>query len=226
MPMACGVKPSNSISFKPLPGSFIRKTVLLLTVLTSIAPSKGIESRGWRLNPSNWFTSAISAQSDGWVAQLGEGTFTRRPVSCCESKTVKRSLGNGDCVLDCRLKSGCVSARARAGVRTATATRKIMVRRINEYCSVRGVCMAVEDLQGELQGATRTIDLRRKVVNGTVKGISRAAESIHRSLTNFFLVYSPVPHHNSDRHFAFRQHIFRKKCIHEQIIAVPVADNS
>src|SRR5882724_874351 len=34
------------------------------------------------------------------------------------------------------------------------------------------------------------------------------------SLT-FFLVYSPVPHHNSDRYFSFRQHIFRKKCIHK-----------
>jgi len=59
---------------------------------------------------------------------------------------------HGDCEVDCRLKIGCVSARARAGVRSAAATRKIMARRTNEYFSLRVVCMAVEYLQGELQG--------------------------------------------------------------------------
>src|SRR5579859_831288 len=157
---------SPSASTKPLPGSCSRKTVLLLTVLTSMAPSKGMEIRGCGLNPSNWFTSVKSAQSEGLVAQLGSGTFTRKPVSCCESKTVKRSLGNGDCVVDCKLKSGCVSARARAGVRSAAATRKIMARRMNEYFSLRVGCMAVEYLQGELQRVTRTIDLQESLVNG------------------------------------------------------------
>ena len=65
--------------------------------------------------PSSWFTSVRSAQSEGLVPQLGSGTFTRKPVSCCESNTVKRSLGNGDVVVDCRLKSGCVCASASAG---------------------------------------------------------------------------------------------------------------
>jgi len=37
-------------------------------------------------------------------------------------------LGSGDVAVDCKLKSGCVSARARAGVRSAIATRKIMAR--------------------------------------------------------------------------------------------------
>src|SRR5690242_10833740 len=94
--------------------------------------------------------------------------FTRKPVSCCASNTVKRSLGNGDCVVDCRLKSGCVSARANAGVRSAVATRKIMARRMNEYFSLRVVCMAVEYLQGELQRVTKTLDLQESLVNGCV----------------------------------------------------------
>src|SRR6185312_6549549 len=152
MPITCGVKLSKSSPSSPGPGSVTRKTVLLLTVLTSMAPSNAIERRGCRLKPSSWFSSVKSAQSEGLVAQLGRGTFTRKPVSCCESNAVKRSLGKGDCEVDCRLKIGCVSARARAGVRSAAATRKTMARRRNEYFSLRVVCMAVEYLQGELQG--------------------------------------------------------------------------
>src|SRR5690349_20273210 len=165
MPMMLGVKPWKmlpSLLFWPnakADGSWTRNTVLLLTVLTSIAPSKGMERRACGLNPSSWFTSVRSAQSEGFVPQLGSGTFTRKPVRCCESNTVKRSLGNGDVVVDCRLKSGCVCASASAGVRSAIATRQIMARRINEYFSLRVVCMAVENLQGELQRVTKTLDL-------------------------------------------------------------------
>jgi hypothetical protein len=75
--------------------------------------------------------------------------------------------------------------------------------------------MAVGVPPGGVAGATRTIDLRRKVVNGTVKGISRSAESVYRNLANFLSVSSPVLHHNSDRYFSSRWRIFGKKCIHK-----------
>src|SRR5215831_8294394 len=166
MPIAFGTKPSNSRPRSPGPGKVIRNTVLLLIVPGSMAPSNGMESRGWRLKPSSWFSNVRSAQSEGRVAQLGRAMFTRKPVSCWVSKAVKRSLGNGDCELDERLKSGCVWARASAGVSRAAASSKTKMRRTNEFCSVRIVCMAVENLQGELQRVTKTIDLQESLVNG------------------------------------------------------------
>src|ERR1051326_8200562 len=166
MPITLGVKPSNSRPRNPGPGRVIRKTVLLFTVLTSMAPSNGMERRGCRLKPSSWFTSVRSAQSEGLVAQLGSGTFTRKPVSCCESKAVNRSLRKGDCVVDCKLKSGCVSAGARTGVSSTIATSTTRELRTNEYFSVRVVCIAVENLQGELLRVTKTLDLQESLVNG------------------------------------------------------------
>ena len=41
--------------------SLIRKTVLLLTVLTSIGPLNGIDSRGCRLKPSSVLRTVKSA---------------------------------------------------------------------------------------------------------------------------------------------------------------------
>src|SRR5712692_3389645 len=72
-----------------------RKTVLLLTVLTSIGPLKGIERRGCRLKPSSVLIAAKAVQSDGRSAQFGKGKFTLSPVFWLGSATVKRSLGNG-----------------------------------------------------------------------------------------------------------------------------------
>jgi len=77
------------------------------------------------------------------------------------------------------------------------------------------------NLQGELHGATRTIDLRRKVVNGTVKGISPSAESVCRTPANFFSVSSLGLRHNSDRHFSSRWRIFHRKCIHKNRSSPP-----
>jgi len=79
---------------------------------------------------------------------------------------VKRSLGNGDWLADCRLKSGCVSARANAGVSSMIATSTTRLRRTNEYFSVRVVCMAVGIPPGELQRVTKTLDLQESLVNG------------------------------------------------------------
>src|SRR5262249_46330623 len=95
------------------------------------------------------------AQSAGRVAQLGRARFTRRPVNCCPSKTVKRSLGKGDIALDCRLNRGCVAAAASAGSNRISVARRKIARPGNEYFSVRVVCMAVEHLQGELHKGSR-----------------------------------------------------------------------
>jgi len=40
------------------------------------------------------------------VAQFGNGRLTRKWVFCPESRTVKRSLGKGDCVVDRKLNNG------------------------------------------------------------------------------------------------------------------------
>src|SRR5947209_7348428 len=84
-----------------------RKTVWLLTVLGSIAPSNGMVRRGWVLKPSNWLSRAVSRQSEGLVAQFGNGRFTRKLVFCPGSNTVKRSLGKGDCVVEFTLNNAC-----------------------------------------------------------------------------------------------------------------------
>src|SRR5947209_2379338 len=147
MPITCGVNPSNCRLLRPGPGSVMRKTVLLVIEFGLIALSNGIPIRGCKLKPSSWFTSVMSAQSDGLVAQLGNGRFTRNPVSCWPSKAAKRSLGKGDVAGELRLNTGCVAAAASAGNNTIVATT-IMVRLTNEYFSFRGICMAVKHLQG------------------------------------------------------------------------------
>jgi hypothetical protein len=76
MPTVCGWKSAGSERF-PMRRM---KTVWLVTVLGSMAPSKGIEIRGSVLKPSSWLSSATSRQSDGCVAQFGDGRFTRRFV--------------------------------------------------------------------------------------------------------------------------------------------------
>src|SRR5262245_41855466 len=75
--------------------SLIKKTVPLLTVVTSMGPLNGIDRRGCRLNPSSVLRRVTSSKSDGCVARSGSGRLTRRPVSWLESATVNRSLGNG-----------------------------------------------------------------------------------------------------------------------------------
>jgi hypothetical protein len=85
-------------------------TVWLLTVDTSIGPEKGIDRRGCRLKPSSVLMTSMSAQSDGRAPQFGFGRFTRSPVFWSSSLTVKRSLGNGEPVVDERSKSASTSA--------------------------------------------------------------------------------------------------------------------
>src|SRR5579859_197115 len=64
-------------------------------------------------------------QSEGRVVQLGSGKLTRSRVFWAKSKTVKRSLGKGDCVGDCRLNSGCTPpAAARTGSRMNPSSKK------------------------------------------------------------------------------------------------------
>ena len=69
-------------------GILIRKTDELETLLGSIAPVKGIEIRGWTLNPSSVSRTVTSAQSLGRVVRSGFGRSTRSPVTCDESGTV------------------------------------------------------------------------------------------------------------------------------------------
>src|SRR5215813_13018764 len=90
----------------------MRKTVLLLTVATSIAPSKGMDSRGWRLKPSSVLMTARSSQSDWRTAQSGKGKLTRRRVFCLASGTVNQSLGNGPVVGVARSNRAWTSASA------------------------------------------------------------------------------------------------------------------
>src|SRR5262245_51422810 len=139
-----------------------------------MAPSKGMERRGCRLKPSSWLTSVRSAQSEGREAQLGSGIFTRNPVRCWKSNTVKRSLGKGDCVGEPRLNSGWVAAEASAGISKRAATSRIVVRLANEYFSLCVISMAVDDLQGELHMASETLDLTERLVNGCDNEISSA----------------------------------------------------
>src|SRR5262245_25135609 len=72
-----------------------KKSVALVTVETSIAPSKAIRTRGCRLKPSRVLITSMSWQSDGRWAHEGLGSRTRRPVFWLRSCTVKRSDGNG-----------------------------------------------------------------------------------------------------------------------------------
>ena len=53
--------------------------VELETLATSIAPVKGIESRGWILKPSSVLSTSMSAQSEGRTVQLGLGGRPARP---------------------------------------------------------------------------------------------------------------------------------------------------
>src|SRR5882762_1621269 len=134
-----------------MPRIFTRKTVWLLTVLGSMAPSNGIESRVCGLNPSSWFKSVISAQSEGLVPQFGNGRFTCSPVIWWWSNWVNRSLGNGDWVVESRLNSGCVAAAASAGTKRIAATNSKVVRLANEFCSVIGRLTGNGPPTGELE---------------------------------------------------------------------------
>ena len=84
------MSPPGSVSPK-----LTRKTVLLLTVVRSIGPSKGMDKRGCRLNPSSVLSTWVSSLSERCVLGSGSGKFTRRPVFCVSSATVNQSLGNG-----------------------------------------------------------------------------------------------------------------------------------
>src|SRR5438876_7430830 len=76
--------------------SLNKKTVLLVALATSIAPVKGMASRGCKLKPSSEFRTAMSSQSDGRVVQSpGVGRLIRIPVRWLASATVKRLLGKG-----------------------------------------------------------------------------------------------------------------------------------
>src|SRR6266702_216054 len=63
----------------------IRKTVLLVTVVTSIGPSNGIDSLGPASKPSSVLRTARSSQSDWRTVQSEIGRSTRRPVLWLES---------------------------------------------------------------------------------------------------------------------------------------------
>src|SRR5262245_51201707 len=103
-----------------------RNTLPLVTLATSIGPSKGIESRGWRLKLSSSLITSRSAQSDGRAAQFGLRRLILSPVLFAGSSTVNRSLGNGPPCGVLRSKEDLTLA-ARTGdgqTNTRMATRK------------------------------------------------------------------------------------------------------
>src|SRR5262245_54079427 len=91
MPTICPPGSSGAVGSS----SLIKKTVVLLTVLTSIGPLNAMDRRGCRLKPSSVLMMLRSAWSDGRLAASGSGRLIRRLVSWLESVTVKRSLGKG-----------------------------------------------------------------------------------------------------------------------------------
>src|SRR5262249_25609879 len=79
-------------------------------------------------------------QSDGLVAQFGSGRLTRKAVFCEKSKTVKRSLGNGEPAGDARSNNGCTSAAAATAARSSAA----MIARRADVCLGRK-CLVQEN---------------------------------------------------------------------------------
>ena len=69
--------------------------MLLFTVAGSMSPVNGTVRRGCVEKPSSVLITSMSAQSLGRTAQSGLGSWTRRKVLFDQSRTVKRSLGNG-----------------------------------------------------------------------------------------------------------------------------------
>src|SRR3990172_1206188 len=73
-----------------------RTTVSEVTDDGSIASLNGTAIRGWRLNPSSVLRTSMSWQSEGRTVQSGLGSATRTSVIWDRSRTVHKSLGNGD----------------------------------------------------------------------------------------------------------------------------------
>src|SRR5262245_58297146 len=73
--------------------------VSLVTLAGSMAPLNGIVTRGWVEKPSSSLITAMSAHSAALAGVLmqsaGTGRLTRRNVLLPNSRTGKRSLGNG-----------------------------------------------------------------------------------------------------------------------------------
>src|SRR5207244_13651851 len=96
-----------------------KKTLLLFTVATSMAPENDTEMRGCRLKPSSVLSTSMSAQSFGRAAQFGLGRATRTPELWLGSATVNTSLANGPPDSEARSKPALTPA-ARAGATGAT----------------------------------------------------------------------------------------------------------
>ena len=84
----------------PLPSGTILRP--LDRVVVSIGPEKQTIMRGFTLNPSNWFNSAVllhtlGLDSGSQVSKLF-GRSTRNPVCCCGSAVVRTFAGNGPTV--------------------------------------------------------------------------------------------------------------------------------
>ncbi len=116
---------SQTTWFVPMTSSsgLTRKTVEVETVDRSIDPLSGIEILGWMLNPSSWSRTSTSAQSLGRAPQSGFGRLTRKPVSCVESVTVSRFVGNGWPALTAATAT---PGRTSAAAKVRSAARKIM----------------------------------------------------------------------------------------------------
>ena len=119
-------------------GTSTRKMFSLVAVEGSMSPSNGIETRGCWLNPSSWLSTLTSSQSDRFATQsAGSGRFTRRPVICSGSVTVKRSEGNGLVAGDERSKRGWTALSSCPNGRVMSAVNRIEVR-YNQIPQVHG----------------------------------------------------------------------------------------
>ncbi len=95
--------------------------MLLLTLAGSMSPVKGTVKRGWVEKPSSVLRMSMSSQSLGRTAQSGLGRLTRLKVLLLQSRTVKRSLGNGLPVGSAGPKRTLTPAAATAGSERAAA---------------------------------------------------------------------------------------------------------
>src|SRR4051812_27072966 len=99
--------------------------------------------RGCVEKPSSSLMTSMSAHSTAFTAQSGLGGATRRNVLFCQSRTVKRSLGNGVAVGSVLLKRTDTSAYAVAAkLATANASANRAAARACDMGCLRVVVVA------------------------------------------------------------------------------------
>src|SRR5215213_7114343 len=163
--------------------SLTRKTVVLLTVVTSMGPLNETDSRGCRLKPSSVLMTLTSAWSDGRLAASGSGRLIRRLVSWLASATVNRSLGNGP-------RSGLSRSNAAKVLGTERSSSLSTRRWLRGFTIVSSRCGLREDDDGPLGAQTV-----RRGGAGPVGGLLGGKDPTGRLLSRRTVVQAVLPNH-------------------------------